>query len=117
MVTLVYTSGTTGPPKGAMLTAGNVNFAIEVLFGQGGLFATPAPATWRSPICRSPTWPTAPASEWLNAHAGAQVHFAESIEDVLLCLREVQPSLFLAVPRIWEKLRATVEIRMASASR
>jgi long-chain acyl-CoA synthetase len=57
------------------------------------------------------------ATIWVNAEAGTQVHFAESIETVPLNLREVQPTLFFAVPRIWEKLQAGVTIRIANASR
>ncbi len=44
-------------------------------------------------------------------------HFAESIEVVQANLKEVQPTLFFAVPRIWEKLYAGMMIKMASASR
>ena len=116
VVTLIYTSGTTGPPKGAMLTHSNVSFAIEVLFAEGGLFTDPGPEDLAVSYLPLAHVADRAGSEWLNAHAGTQIHFAESIEDVQLSLREVQPSLFLAVPRIWEKLRATAEVRMASAS-
>ena len=116
LVTLVYTSGTTGPPKGAMLTAGNVNFGIHVLFASGGLYGEAGPEDMVLSYLPQAHVADRAGSNWLNAQTGAQVHFAESIEDVQLNLREVQPSLFLAVPRIWEKLRATAEVRMASAS-
>ena len=117
VVTLLYTSGTTGPPKGAMLTVANVNFAIRVLVEDGGFFedAGPSDVTLSYlPMCHVAE---RIATEWENAAAGTQVHFAESIDTVQQDLREVQPTLFFAVPRIWEKIRATVEIRMASASR
>jgi long-chain acyl-CoA synthetase len=116
VVALIYTSGTTGPPKGAMLTVGNVNFAVEVLVVGGGFFERAGPddvTLSYLPLCHVAE---RIATEWVNAQAGTQVHFAESIETVQENLREVQPTLFFAVPRIWEKIRATVEIKMASAS-
>jgi long-chain acyl-CoA synthetase len=116
LVTLIYTSGTTGPPKGAMLTVANIDFAIKVLVEGGGFFENPGPddiTLSYLPLCHVAE---RIATEWENAAAGTQVHFAESIDTVQDNLREVQPTLFFAVPRIWEKIRATVEIKMASAS-
>jgi long-chain acyl-CoA synthetase len=116
VVTLIYTSGTTGPPKGAMLTVANVEFAIGVLVDGNGFFEAPGPEDVTLsylPLCHVAE---RIATEWVNAAAGTQVHFAEAIETVQDNLREVQPTLFFAVPRIWEKIRATVEIKMASAS-
>ena len=117
VVSLLYTSGTTGPPKGAMLTVGNVDFAIRTLVDDGGFFEDPGPddvTLSYLPMCHVAE---RIATEWENAAAGTQVHFAESIDTVQQDLRAVQPTLFFAVPRIWEKIRATVEVRMASASR
>ena len=116
VATLIYTSGTTGPPKGAMLTVANIDFAIQALVDGGGFFEAPGPEDVTLsylPLCHVAE---RIATEWVNAAAGTQVHFAESIETVQDNLREVQPTLFFAVPRIWEKIRATVEIKMASAS-
>jgi long-chain acyl-CoA synthetase len=116
VVTLIYTSGTTGPPKGAMLTVANIDFAIKVLVDGGGFFEAAGPEDITLsylPLCHVAE---RIATEWVNAAAGTQVHFAESIDTVQDNLREVQPTLFFAVPRIWEKVRATVEIKMASAS-
>jgi long-chain acyl-CoA synthetase len=116
VVTLIYTSGTTGPPKGAMLTAANVDFAIKVLVEGDGFYEASGPddvTLSYLPLCHVAE---RIATEWVNAAAGTQVHFAESIDTVQDNLREVQPTLFFAVPRIWEKIRATVEIKMASAS-
>ncbi len=117
VLTLVYTSGTTGPPKGAMLTVENVNFAIKMLVDTSGFYeqAGAGDVTLSYlPLCHVAE---RIGTEWVNAAAGTQVHFAESIETVQLNLREVQPTLFFAVPRIWEKIHAGVQIRMAAASR
>lgn len=118
VVTLVYTSGTTGPPKGAMLDNANVEFASEVIAQGGGIYQPP-PSTDDVILSYLPLCHVAERAitTWTNASAGVLVHFAESIETVTTNLREVQPTLFFAVPRIWEKLKAGIEIKMMSASR
>jgi long-chain acyl-CoA synthetase len=118
VVTLIYTSGTTGPPKGAMLTAANVEFAIDTLVTAGGIYDPPANEDdvilSYLPLCHVAE---RAATEWVNAEAGVTVHFAESIETVQANLKEVQPTLFFAVPRIWEKLAAGIQIKANAASR
>ncbi len=117
-MTLIYTSGTTGPPKGAMVTVGNVEYCIEKLVDGGG-FYNPPPGPWDVTLSYLPLCHVAEriATSWINAQTGTQVHFAESIETVQANLKEVQPTLFFAVPRIWEKIHAGIQIRMYSASR
>ncbi len=114
---LIYTSGTTGPPKGAMLTVGNVDYAVRKLVGEGGFYNPPARPDdvilSYLPLCHVAE---RIATTWTNAEAGVTVHFAESIETVQANLKEVQPTLFFAVPRIWEKIHAGIHIKMASAS-
>jgi long-chain acyl-CoA synthetase len=118
VVTLIYTSGTTGPPKGAMLTVRNVEFAIDTLVTSGGIYNPPANEDdvilSYLPLCHVAE---RAATEWVNAEAGVTVHFAESIETVQANLKEVQPTLFFAVPRIWEKLAAGIQIKASAASR
>jgi long-chain acyl-CoA synthetase len=117
VMTLIYTSGTTGPPKGAMLSVRNVEFAISVLV-EGGGFADPPPSTDDIILSYLPLCHVAERifSIWFNVAVGVQVNFAESIETVQQNLREVQPTILFGVPRIWEKILAGVNIRMASAS-
>ncbi len=118
VMTLVYTSGTTGPPKGAMITTANVEFAIEALV-EGGGFTDPPPSERDVSLSYLPLCHIAERifTTWFSASAGIQVHFAESIETVQANLREVQPTVLFGVPRIWEKVLAGVNIRIQSASR
>jgi long-chain acyl-CoA synthetase len=118
LATLVYTSGTTGPPKGAMLTMGNIEFVVATLQNDQAFIDPPAGEkdviVSYLPLCH--------VAErlftiWFNAGLGTQVTFAESIDTVQQNLREVQPTLLFGVPRIWEKLVAGVHIRMSGASR
>ena len=115
IVTLIYTSGTTGPPKGAMLSNRNVEFAIDKLLVEGA-FWDPGPddvTLSYLPLCHVAE---RISTVWTNVASGTTVHFAESIETVQANLREVQPTIFFAVPRIWEKRAAGSEVRMNSAS-
>ena len=117
ILTLVYTSGTTGPPKGAMLSVANVEFCLKVLVEDGG-FSNPPPSPADVTLSYLPLCHVAERifTTWFSACAGIQVHFAESIETVQANLREVQPTIFFGVPRIWEKMLAGVRIRIDQAS-
>lgn len=114
VVTLVYTSGTTGPPKGAMLTNRNVTYCIEVLIGaknrfQGDRKASPDDLVLTYlPLCHVAE---RIFSTWTMAAYGITLNFAESIETVQQNLREIQPTLFFSVPRIWEKIHAQIHIK------
>ncbi|MGH2805679.1 MAG: AMP-dependent synthetase/ligase [Actinomycetota bacterium] len=116
--TLIYTSGTTGPPKGSMLTVRNVEFAIGELV-EGGGFTSPPPSENDVLLSYLPLCHIAERifTVWFNLSAGCVVNFAESIETVAQNLQEVQPTIFLGVPRIWEKIHAAIQIRAANASR
>ncbi|MGH9000802.1 MAG: AMP-dependent synthetase/ligase [Acidimicrobiia bacterium] len=114
VITLVYTSGTTGPPKGAMLTNANAVYCIEKLIKEptrlaGGKLPGPSDLILTYlPLCHVAE---RLFSTWHLVSCGTVLHFAESIETVTDDLREVQPTLFFAVPRIWEKLHASAMIK------
>jgi long-chain acyl-CoA synthetase len=110
---LVYTSGTTGPPKGAMLSHRNLHWASG-RFREA--FSTNADDEILSylPLCHV----AERLSSVMNATAtGYVVNFGEGGLSFPHDLRDVQPTIFGGVPRVWEKMLATVEIRMADASR
>ncbi|MCY4371778.1 MAG: AMP-binding protein [bacterium] len=120
VITLVYTSGTTGPPKGAMLDNANMAYCIGVLIKGGERMpdgVPPGPADQiltYLPLCHVAE---RIFSTWTSAAVGAVLNFAESIETVPENLREVQPTLFFSVPRIWEKLYASILIKTSDATR
>ncbi len=119
IITLVYTSGTTGPPKGAMLTNENFAFCIEtVVLADGRLPGNVKPGPNDQILTYLPLCHIAERifSTWSMASTGAVLNFAESIETVQENLREIQPTLFFAVPRIWEKLHAGILIRGKDAT-
>ena len=119
VMTLVYTSGTTGPPKGAMLTNTNAAYCIDKIVNATQRFPDgvgPNPndlIVTYLPLCHVAE---RIFSTWTLVGAGPSLNFAESIETVTENLREVQPTLFFAVPRIWERLHATVLIKSSDAT-
>ena len=119
VMTLVYTSGTTGPPKGAMLTNSNAAFCIDKIVNETHRFPDgvgPNPKdliVTYLPLCHVAE---RIFSTWTLVGAGPSLNFAESIETVTENLREVQPTLFFAVPRIWERLHALVSIKSNDAT-
>ena len=117
LATLVYTSGTTGPPKGAMLSTGNIAWVVERL--RTDALIDPAANEKDLAVSYLPLCHVAERlfTVWTSAASGVQMNFAESIDTVQLALREIQPTLLFGVPRIWEKLVAGVQIRMSGASR
>ncbi len=110
---LIYTSGTTGPPKGAMILHRNLAAAEESIAGVLGGGARDRILSYL-PLCHIAE---KAFTIFLPIASGATANFAESIDTVFENLREVQPTVFLGVPRIWEKLAAGIAIRMRDASR
>ncbi|MCI0671373.1 MAG: long-chain fatty acid--CoA ligase [Myxococcaceae bacterium] len=109
---VVYTSGTTGQPKGALLSAYNVLDSAGELVGMLDVGPEDSVLSYL-PLCH--------VAEkiftlYLPLSAGCVVHFGESLDTVREDLREVSPTVFLGVPRIWEKMHASVSLRMKDAS-
>ncbi len=119
IMTFVYTSGTTGPPKGAMLSNRNSMFAISKIINESKAMPDgKAPNKNDQILTYLPLCHVAERifSTWTMLAGGPTLNFAESIETVAMNLREIQPTLFFAVPRIWERLHAGVLIRGSDAT-
>ena len=112
MAIIVYTSGTTGPPKGAVLSHANLLAATESF--SRAFSATPMDEVLSYlPLCH--------IAERLNSvinalNVGYVVNFGKGGESLAADLREVQPTLFLGVPRVWEKMLASMQTRVTDAT-
>ena len=109
---LVYTSGTTGPPKGAMLSHRNILFQL----GYSDFLTEPREGDQQLSFLPLAHIAERTFSVFYPLHSGATVNFAENIDTVPLNVREVAPAVFFAVPRIWEKFYSGVELRMREAT-
>ncbi|HEX7045223.1 MAG TPA: AMP-binding protein [Burkholderiales bacterium] len=110
---MIYTSGSTGKPKGAMISYGNIRGVVPGIVERCGLDARTTHLSYL-PLCHV-------AEQMLTTfcplYLGSQVNFGESIRTVQEDLREVAPTMFLGVPRIWEKLHAAISIKMQETGR
>ena len=111
---LVYTSGTTGRPKGAMLTNRNLIWAAAAFAAiDDGKNMRPTEEIMSFlPLCHifERTF-----SVYLHIYMGYTINFVESIATVAQNLREIHPTVGYAVPRIWEKFYSQIYIRMEDA--
>jgi long-chain acyl-CoA synthetase len=109
---IIYTSGTTGPPKGAMLSHASILWGTEA-------------AQKVNPVSEDDEvvsyLPFAHVYENLisvfgGVRAGYAVNFVESMDTLFQNVREISPTYFGSVPRLWEKLASTVELRMEDST-
>ncbi len=108
---IVGTSGSTGPPKAALITFRNIAFVGEVSAENIGQDDTDSAVSYL-PLCHVAEQLF---SVFLAMHGGYAVSFGESLRTVQGDLREIAPTIFLGVPRIWEKMRAEVLIGARTA--
>lgn len=110
---LIYTSGTTGAPKGAMVSHGNLVAAARIGSAAFGLTEHEEVLSYL-PLCHvAERLFSVLTALW----AGSVVNFGEGGPSLADDLRDVQPTTFLGVPRVWEKMLAQVQVRMADATR
>ena len=100
LATLVYTSGTTGIPKGAMLTHANILSNVESCIQ---LFEIGPEDECLSFLPLSHIFERM-AGYYLMLHQGVSIAYAESIDTVPANLAEVKPTVVISVPRLYEKM-------------
>ncbi|MDY7031198.1 MAG: AMP-binding protein [Thermodesulfobacteriota bacterium] len=109
---MLYTSGTTGKPKGVMYTHDTIKHLLAGLTQVNPVYETDTVLSFL---------PLNHAIERLMSviipvHLGCTVNFAEDTSTVQENIREISPTFFLAVPRIYENLCSTIQIKMQDAT-
>ncbi|MEZ4629375.1 MAG: long-chain fatty acid--CoA ligase [Deinococcales bacterium] len=104
---LMYTSGTTGHPKGVMLSHQNLLWATDALIKTAGYNSKDEIVSYL---------PLSHIVERLGSYchikAGFVINFVENLDTFAQNLQEIRPTVLFAVPRIWEKMHALVELHM-----
>jgi long-chain acyl-CoA synthetase len=108
LATLIYTSGTTGEPKGVMLTHGNIA-ANQSLAAADFTFNSTDACISFLPLSHI----TARALDYVMYTSGAQVAYCSKFDMLPQAMREIRPTVFVGVPRVYEKIRQEVERRAA----
>jgi long-chain acyl-CoA synthetase len=111
---LVYTSGTTGPPKGAMLTHRNLIYAAYTYAEAIAVADKPFESVCYLPLCHVAE---RCYSEVMQLVLGGIVNFAESVDTVAANIREIAPTFFVGVPRIYEKLQQHFMFKLGESGR
>ena len=112
LMILTYTSGTTGPPKGAMISQGNMMFMVQTLQGCYGINADDEQLGFL---------PIAHVAgrmfyTFVVIEAGSVVNLVENPETMAKDIQEVSPTIHFAVPRVWEKQYSLVQIKLKEAT-
>ena len=109
---MIYTSGTTGNPKGALLSQDNLVYTIDIGIRHWGLKVGGGSLFSFLPLCHI-------AEKIQNLGGGISlryaVNFCSQFEKVSQELPEVEPTLLLCVPRLWEKMMEGVLIKVGQA--
>lgn len=111
LMTVIYTSGTTGMPKGVMHSYRNFQEAFRIILTQFDFLHQEVFLSYL-PLCHV-------AERMIISAAGVyltgRVHFVQSLETFAADLERAQPTVFLAVPRIWEKFAETLHRKLPAA--
>jgi long-chain acyl-CoA synthetase len=108
---LVYTSGTTGKPKGAMHLHRGLVYTVR------GFNTLISQSDQDERMCFLPLCHIAErmGGEYFGLYTGAKLNFVENPETIPENVREIAPTVFTAVPRVWEKFYSGVMISLKEA--
>ena len=112
LATIIYTSGTTGVPKGAMLTHGNLASNVDYSLrgfpvGAGDIGISFLPLAHI----------TARHVDYTFLHNGVTVAYCPLLDQLPIALTEVRPTIFVAVPRVYEKMYARIQQRASKGAK
>jgi long-chain acyl-CoA synthetase len=109
LATLIYTSGTTGTPKGVMISQRNVVWTAECLRRGADIDLGPRMVSYL-PLAHIAE---RLATHYLATYLGGQVWFCPNLAGVLEYIQEARPTLFVGVPRVYEKFHSRLTARFA----
>ena len=112
LATIIYTSGTTGVPKGAMLTHGNLASNVDYSLrgfpvGAGDIGISFLPLAHI----------TARHVDYTFLHNGVTVAYCPLLDQLPIALTEVRPTIFVAVPRVYEKMYTRIQQRASKGAK
>jgi long-chain acyl-CoA synthetase len=110
LATIIYTSGTTGTPKGAMLTHGNMASNIACSMEAFGFGTKEEVSVSFLPLSHV----TARHVDFALLYRGVTLAYCPDIAQLAQVLTEVQPVIFVGVPRVYEKVRRQVILKTSS---
>jgi len=105
MCSIVYTSGTSGEPKGVMLH--HLGFLTDIINSEA-ILKLETERTFLSVLPLSHLYERL-AGHWVPFYRGATVAYAESLQTLLKNMQEVQPNFILGVPRLFEKIMGHIQ--------
>ncbi|HEV8626752.1 MAG TPA: AMP-binding protein [Acidimicrobiia bacterium] len=108
VLTLIYTSGTTGPPKGVEITHANMLAQIAGTSSVLPVTSTDRIASFLPSAHVADRW----SSHYQQMVFGLQVTCVADIRTIAAALADIRPTLWGAVPRVWEKIKAALEARI-----
>ena len=110
IATLIYTSGTTGPPKGVELTHANLIAAFSAIVDLLGMQPTDRITSYLPHAHIADRV----SSHYANAVLGVQVTDVADPRAIAEALPDVRPTTWLGVPRVWNKIKAGIETKLAT---
>jgi long-chain acyl-CoA synthetase len=110
LATIIYTSGTTGTPKGVMLTHGNMASNLACSLSEFGISSGDISISFL-PLSHV----TARHVDFAMLYHGVTLAYVPFIDHLPQAMREVKPSVFVAVPRVYEKIHGQAEIKTKGA--